>query len=182
MLLQAASQPLTVDVWTWLFNSINVLVIMLLLYKFLWKPIQAVMAQREEFVENSLAHAAESKAEAEQLLAQYQEQMRAAQQEAQSVIEDATEKAKAAGERIVREAEEEAAKTLSRAKAEIDRERDKALSAIRDEVTSLVVLATGKLIGRTLTDADHRHLVQEFVDQVAAGDSEAAGEQIGDVQ
>lgn len=181
MLLQAASQPLTVEIWTWLFNSINVLVIMLLLYKFLWKPIQTVMAQREEQIENSLSHAAESKAEAERLLAQYQEQMRAAQQEAQAVIAEATEKAQAVAERIAREAEEEAAKTLSRAKAEIDREREKALSAIRDEVTSLVILATGKLLGRTLDEADHRHLVQQFVDQVAAGEVDTA-EEAGDVQ
>lgn len=182
MLLQAVSQPLTVDVWTWLFNSFNVLVIMLLLYKFLWKPIQTVMAEREELIENSLAHAADSKAEAEKLLAEYKQQMQSAQQEAQAVIAEATEKAKAAGERIVRDAEEEAAKTFARAKAEIDREREKALSAIRDEVTSLVILATGKLIGRTLTDDDHRHLVEEFVDQVAAGETAAADEQVGEVQ
>lgn len=180
MLLQAVSQPLTVDVWTWLFNSFNVLVIMLLLYKFLWKPIQTVMTEREQLIEKSLAHAADSKAEAEQLLAQYREQMAEAQQEAQAVIAEATEKAKAMGDRIVREAEEEAAKTFNRAKVEIEREREKALAAIRDEVTSLVIFATGKLIGRTLTEADHRHLVQEFVDQVAVSDG--TGEQVGDLQ
>ena|SRR5690625_4586634 len=181
MLLQAVSQPLTVEIWTWLFNSFNVLVIMLLLYKFLWKPIQTVMTEREELIENSLAHAADSKAEAEKLLAEYREQMQDAQREAQAVIAEATDKAKVAGERIVQEAEQEAAKTLSRAKAEIEREREKALAAIRDEVTSLVVLATGKLIGRTLNEDDHRHLVQEFVDQVAAAEG-AADEQVGEVQ
>ena len=40
VLAQAQSQPLTFDVWTWLFQSINVLIIMLLLYKFLWQPLQ----------------------------------------------------------------------------------------------------------------------------------------------
>lgn len=182
MLLQAGSQALSFDVWTWLFQSINVLVVMLLLYKFLWKPLQAMMAEREEFVENSLSHAAQSREEAEKLLAQYEEQMRTAQEEAQAVIAEATEKAQQAAERISREAQEEAAKTFNRAKAEIEREREKALSAIRDEATNLVVLATGKLIGRTLNADDHRHLVQQFVDEVAAGDVEGQTEQAGDVQ
>lgn len=185
VLAQAQSQPLTFDFWTWLFQSINVLVIMLLLYKFLWQPLQAVMNKREKFVEDQLSHAETSRAEAERLLEEYQARMREAQQEAEAVIKAATEKAEEAGQRIMREAEEEAERTLERARTEIAREREKALTAIRDEVTGLVVLAAGKLIGKTLTEDDHKHLVQEFVDQVAAAEAKKpAGDksQIGDVQ
>ena len=181
----AQSQPLTFDVWTWLFQSINVLIIMLLLYKFLWQPLQSVMNKREKFVEDQLEHAKTSRAEAERLLEEYQARMRQAQQEAEAVIKAATEKAEEAGQRIIREAEEEAERTLERARTEIAREREKALTAIRDEVTGLVVLAAGKLIGKTLTEDDHKHLVQEFVDQVAAAEAKKpAGDksQIGDVQ
>lgn len=185
VLAQAQSQPLTFDFWTWLFQSINVLVIMLLLYKFLWQPIQAVMNKREKFVEDQLDHASTSRAEAERLLEEYQARMREAQQEAEAVIKAATEKAEEAGQRIVREAEEEAERTLERARTEIAREREKALTAIRDEVTGLVVLAAGKLIGKTLSEDDHKHLVQEFVDQVAAAEANKPGSdaaQIGDAQ
>lgn len=185
VLAQATSQPLTFDVWTWLFQSINVLIIMLLLYKFLWQPIQAIMNKREKFVEDSLEHAATSRAEAERLLEEYQARMREAQQEAEAVIKAATDKAQEAGQRIMREAEEEAERTVTRARAEIAREREKALAAIRDEVTGLVILAAGKLIGKTLSEDDHKHLVQEFVDQVAAAKTnrpEGDGAELGDAQ
>lgn len=176
----AQAQPLTFDVWTWLFESINVLVIMLFLYKFLWQPLQKVMGERESFVENQLEHAKTSRAEAERLLEQYQARMREAQQEAEAIIKTATAKAEEAGQRILREAEEEAQRTLERAKTEIAREREKALAAIRDEVTGLVVLATGRLIGKTLTDEDHKRLVQQFVDEVAA--AQASASETGDAQ
>lgn len=179
----AQAQPLTFDFWTWLFESINVLIIMLLLYKFLWRPLQKVMHEREQFVENQLEHAKASRAEAERLLEQYQARIREAQQEAETIIKTATEKAEEAGQRIIREAEAEAQRTLERAKIEIAREREKALAAIREEVTGLVVLATGKLIGKTLTEEDHKRLIQQFVDEVAAARADASGgAKMGDAQ
>jgi len=175
------SQPLTFDVWTWLFQSINVLVIMLLLYKFLWRPVQGIIQKREEFIETSLNKAAESRAEAERLLSEYQAKMKAAQAEAQATIEDAVKRAEEARQRILKQAEEEAEQTLARARADIAREREQAVAAIREEVANLVVLAAGKLIGKTLTADDHKQLVREFVDQVAAAGG--PGEQRpGDVQ
>src|SRR5690606_4569573 len=177
-------QTCALPIWTWLFQSINVLIIMLLLYKFLWQPLQSVMNKREQFVEDQLEHAKTSRAEAERLLEEYQTRMRQAQQEAEAVIKAATEKAEEAAQRIRREAEEEAERTLERARTEIARERERALAAIRDEVTGLVVLAAGKLIGKTLSEEDHKQLVQQFVDQVAAAEADRPGaegsQQIGD--
>ncbi|MBO8142835.1 MAG: F0F1 ATP synthase subunit B [Firmicutes bacterium] len=182
---EGPSQPLTFDFWTWFFQSINVLIIMLVLYKFLWRPVQSMMHKREEFVETTLSRAAESRAEAERLLKEYQARMQEAQREAQATIDEAVRKAEEARQRIVRDAEAEAEQTLARARAEIALERERALATIRDEVANLVVLAAGKVIGKTLSPEDHRHLVQEFVDQVAAAQGPAsrpAGDAPGDVQ
>ncbi|OUM87418.1 hypothetical protein [Caldibacillus debilis] len=63
----------------------------------------------------------------------------------------------------------------------IAREREMAVAAIREEVANLVVLAAGKLIGKTLTAEDHKRLVQQFVDEVAAG-AQGAQAGPGDVQ
>lgn len=178
---EGPTQPLTFDIWTWLFQSINVLVIMLLLYKFLWRPVQGIIHKREEFIETSLSKAAESRAEAERLLAEYQAKINEARQEAQSIVDDAVKKAEEARQRIVREAEQEAEENMARARADIARERERAVAAIREEVANLVVLAAGKLIGKTLTPEDHKHLVQEFVDQVAAAEGEQQ-QRSGDVQ
>ncbi|HEY8496962.1 MAG TPA: F0F1 ATP synthase subunit B [Limnochordales bacterium] len=175
------SQPLTFDVWTWLFQSINVLIIMLLLYKFLWRPVQGIMHKREEFIETSLRKAAESRQEAERLLAEYQAKMQQARAEAQATVEDAVRKAEEARQRILQQAEQEAEQQLARARADIAREREMAVAAIREEVANLVVLAAGKLIGKTLTAEDHKRLVQQFVDEVAAG-AQGAQAGPGDVQ
>lgn len=180
--LATVNQPLSFDIWTLIFQSANVLVIMLVLYKFLWQPLQAMMEEREQTIEDSLNHAAESKAEAERLLEEYETRMREAHTEAAAIVDEATAKAEAAAQRIAKQAEEEAEQTMTRAREEIERERQKAVASLREEMTGLVVLAAGKVIDKTLDEEDHKQLVRQFVDDVAATDSAGADEQIGDVQ
>ena len=70
------ANPVSFDLWTLIFQSINVLVVMGVLYFLLFKPVAGIMQKREEFVENQLAHAATSREEAERLLAEYQAQIK----------------------------------------------------------------------------------------------------------
>lgn len=163
----AGANPLSFDFWTFLFQAINVLIVMFVLYKFLWGPLSKIINEREQFVEDSLARAAAAKEEAEQLLARYQEQLRQAEREAQSVVERATQAGEQARQRIMAEAEQEAEKMLERARVEIARERERALAQIREEVAGLVLLATHKVVGRSLTHEDHKALIYDFVDEVS---------------
>lgn len=162
----APANPVSFDVWTLIWQSVNVLVVMAVLYFMLFKPVAGIMRRREEFVEESLAHAASSKEEAEKLLAEYKAQLKEAQGEAQRIVEKAVRDAEEYGKKKRDEADEEAQALLAKAKADIELEREKALASIREEVASLVVMAAGKVIGRSLKAEDHEALVKEFVDKV----------------
>lgn len=169
---EAGANPLSFDFWTFLFQALNVFIVMFVLYKMLWGPISKIIEERERFVEDSLAKATAAKEEAEGLLARYQEQLRQAEREAQSVVERATKAGEEARQRMIAEADAEAQKMLERARVEINREREKALAEIREEVTGLVMLATQKVVGRALTDEDHKALVRDFVAQVDKADAD----------
>src|SRR5690625_4123182 len=160
----AGANPLSFDLWTFVFQAINVLIVMFVLYKALWGPLSKVIQEREDFVESSIGRAREAKDEAEALLAQYQEQLRHGEREARSVVERGTQAGDEARQRIVAEAEAEGQQMLERAKTEIAREREKALAQIREEVAGLVMLATHKVLGRALSDEDLHVLIYDFVD------------------
>lgn len=169
------ANPLSFDFWTFAFQALNVLIVMFVLYKFLWGPLSKVIREREDFVEQSLAKAAAAKDEAQQLLAQYQEQLRNAEREAQAIVQRATEAGEQARQRIVADAEAEAEKMVERARTEIAREREKALAEIREEVANLVMLATSKVVRRGLSEDDHKALILEFVDELGQGAHAKAG-------
>ncbi|MDR4496207.1 MAG: hypothetical protein R3B74_17670, partial [Nitrospirales bacterium] len=51
---------------------------------------------------------------------------------------------------------------------EIERERRKALQDIKDTTADLAILVAEKVIGRSLTDADHQRFAQEALAAVAS--------------
>lgn len=169
----AVASPIELNLWTFVFQAVNVLLVMAVLYKFLYQPISSIIAKREETIESSLQKAVSIREEAERLLAEYKGRLDQAAQEAQDVIDRANRAAEESRRQTVSEAQEEATRTLEKAKREIAAEREKALSAIRDEVATLAILAAGKAIGKALTAEDHKRLVSEFVAQVPQARSEA---------
>lgn len=167
---QAPVNPVSFDVWTLIFQSLNVLIVMGVLYFMLFKPVAGVMKKRETFVEDSLSQAASAKEEAERLLAEYREQMQKARAEAQAIIDKASQDAEEYSRSKRAEADADAQAMLAQAKADIEHEREKALESIRDEVATLAVLAAGKVIGRSLDKEAHEDLVKDFVSKVKAGE------------
>lgn len=162
----APANPVSFDFWTLLWQSLNVLIVMGVLYYMLFRPVAGIMKRREEFVEESLSSAASARKEAEELLAQYKARLDQARAEAQQIVEKAAREAEEYGRKRREEADAEAQAMIEKAKAEIEAEREKALSAIRDEMATLAVLAASKVIGRAIQKEDHERLVQEFVAKV----------------
>lgn len=165
--------PISFDIATFVLMAINVLIVILVLYKLLFKPLHNVIEKRTKFVEDSLAEAKAQRSEAERLFAEYQEKLRNAQVEAREIVASATKEAEALARRRREEAEQETQRLLERAKAEIENERQRALQSLRDEVTTLTLMVAERVIGRELTYEDHQRLVKEMLAEVQARESEA---------
>lgn len=158
--------PITFDVWTFAFQAFNVLVVMLVLYLLLFKPLGRVMENRERFVDETLNRANATQVEAERLLGEYQIKLKNAENEAKEIVEKAAREAEQYVQTQRLEAQREAEATLKKAKEDIEAERLRALASIRDEVASLAVLAASRIVGRALTENDHRRLIEELVSEV----------------
>lgn len=152
--------------WTFLLQVVNLFVVMAFLYLIVYKPITTMVAEREQRIENSLEGAAKARKEAENMLAQYETQMRNSRQEAQEIIAQATRMAEEIKEQITSSARQEADKTIAKAKEQIKTETAKALGEIRDQAASLAVLAAGRVLERDLRPEDHERLVKEFIQEV----------------
>lgn len=167
VLLQAETpSPISIDLATFLWQTINVLVVILVLYFLLFKPLGGLMERRTRFIEDSLAEAKRQREEANRLLEEYQAQLQNAHVEARNIVTQATREAEEAARATRRQAEEETQRLLERAKAEIERERQRALASIRDEVTSLTLLVAERVIGREVNAADHERMIREMLADV----------------
>lgn len=144
---------------------VNFLILLAVLYKFLYHPLLGMLEKRADTVRNNIETAENVKAEAYQMKEDISAELNASRQKAQDIIAQATKVGDETKTQIVSSAKEEAAKIIAKAQAEINDEKEKALAEIRDEAASLAIMAASKLIQRSLDDADHKQLVDKYIQE-----------------
>ena len=143
-------------------------IVCFLLYRFAYRPVLRMLADRRRLIAESLANADKVKAELARTETQRKEVMAQANAQATQFIEEAraaadvllkkeTKKAIAAAEEIIVKAHQAAAQDHARMLAEL-----------KQEVGRLVVQTTSAVTGKILTKEDQRRLAEETAEQLAA--------------
>ncbi len=149
-------------VWT----LVTFILLFLFLRKFAFGPIQNMIDQRRDSIEESIKAAEHSRLEGERLLADYRESIAQAKHEAEEIIDRAHKMGESTKADIVTDARTQAQKEVEGAREQIQRETRKAIQEIKDQVADLTILAAGKVTGKTMNKEDHLRLVDEALSEV----------------
>jgi F-type H+-transporting ATPase subunit b len=145
------------------------LLLLFILAKTAWPAILKAAEERERRIRDQLDEAAKANAEAQRVLAEYQQQIAAARSEAQDIVAQARAAGDNLREELVAKGRAEQEELLERARREIAIERDKALAELRREAVELSIAAASKVIERNLDTEADRKLVQEFLAAISSG-------------
>lgn len=124
---------------------------------------------RQRAVAAELEAAEKARQEAEGRIKEAQAQLDQARASAQEIVNGAGRSAEQLRAELTERANEEARRISERAQQDIEAERQKALDSVRQEVAALVVEATERVVGETLDQPKHRKLIEQAIDEVAAG-------------
>jgi F-type H+-transporting ATPase subunit b len=139
-----------------------------ILYKYAFPPILKTLETREQKIRESLDQAEQSRATAEQKLKEYETKLQAAAKEAEALMAEAKQKAQRLLDENQQKLRAESERIKEAATQDIERERRKAVEDIKDQTADLAILVAEKVIGRSLSDDDHRRFAQEAIAEVAA--------------
>ena len=148
---------------TILIQVINFLILILLLSKFLFKPLTKFMADRSEGIARSLAEAKAAREAAVKAHEEYQARIRETQREVAAIREQVQHEIDAERQRQLQASREEAQGLVSSAKAEIEAETRRAKASLREEVVGLALGAAERLLGRNMSSEDQRKLADQYV-------------------
>ena len=157
---------LTIDVWSMINTWLNLLVLLFLFKKFLYKPVMNVLAARESEINRSYEDTEQAREEALQMKADYEEQMKTAKEQAADIVNRATKKANAKGEEIIGQAKEQAVAIAAKAQAETEQIRKKAAADMRNEMGEIAIDIAKAVLQKEIDPADHSRLVDEFIEGV----------------
>ena len=144
-------------IWTLIVFGLSLYI----LGKVAFPRIAEALDRRQKAIEDSIDAAEHTRAEAEKILAEYRERLAEARGQADEIVARARKTGEAAETEIVADARTKREEMMEQTRREIEAETRRAIQQIRSEVADLTVLATEKVTRKTLTDADHKRLVEE---------------------
>jgi len=153
--------------WLFLSQVISFVIVALLLQRFAYKPILAVLEERRRKIEEGQINAEKIKKELAEAEKRYQEIVAKANADAQRMIDEARESAAHLSERKQQEAIVAAEQIIAKAHEAAAREHERTMESLKRELGRLVVDTTAKVTGKVLTTEDQKRLQEEASRQLA---------------
>jgi F-type H+-transporting ATPase subunit b len=135
-----------------------------------WKVFPSLnnaLEERAAKIQGQIEEADSVRGEAEQLRTQYEAQLADSRAEANRIIEEARAQAERLKADHLARAEEEAAQIKVRARDEVEAERGRLVQELRGQVAAISVELAGKIVQRELDDAQHRALVDQYINELS---------------
>jgi F-type H+-transporting ATPase subunit b len=149
-------------IWTLLLFGISLYI----LWKLAFPRISEALDRRQHAIEESIDHADQVRKQADDLLAEYQQRLRDAREQAEQIVERSRKTAEAREREVQAEAQERREQMMEQTRKDIEAETRRAIQEIRREVADLTVLATEKVTRKVLTEEDQRRLIEEAMSEL----------------
>ncbi len=135
------------------------------LSKLAFPRIAEALDKRRKAIDESIDSAARTKKEADELLAEYRARLKEAREQADDIVSRSRRAADAMQDESKADAKRYREELMESTRRDIETETQRSLDQIRKEVANLTVIATEKVMRKSLDDEDHRRLIEEALSE-----------------
>jgi F-type H+-transporting ATPase subunit b len=162
----AANPLISVTPGLMIWTIVCFLITLFVLKRYAFGPIQAMIDERQARIRAALEEADNAREEARKLLEEHRALIARARSDAEEILAEARRVGDSTRERVREEAEVDRQRRLEETHRQVEAETRRALEEIRAEVADLTLLAATKVTGKSLTDADHKRLIEESIKEL----------------
>jgi F-type H+-transporting ATPase subunit b len=152
-----------IDASLLLAQFINFAIVLLVLYRFAYKPILKTLNDRTGKIEKGLKDAEDAQNKLAEMEKREKEVLAKAREEGQKIIATAETTARKNKEELLAEAKTQSDKILAEASKKIEEEKSKMIVEIKSEVAGLVVAATEKILGEKIDASKDKDLIKKAI-------------------
>lgn len=157
---------LGIDFKSIIIQGVGFLILLFVLKKFLFGKILAMIKARTDEVKDTYEKTEKDRTAAERLMQEYQKKLADAEALAAMRVQEAINEGNRISENIVKHAKEEVEQIRVKAQESIEQERKKALTEIRNQVVTLSILASSKIIQQSISQKTAEKLVDDFIEEI----------------
>jgi F-type H+-transporting ATPase subunit b len=159
----AAEALFQINLFQVVIAAANFVVFIALMWRFAFRPVSKMLADRRERIEQGLKDAEQARHDRESAEQERVEALAAARRESNDILARAQKVAQETRDADIAATREELERLRARASEEIEAEKQRALSDLRAEVADLALAAASKVVRETMTGDRERRLVEEFL-------------------
>lgn len=137
--------------------------VLLVLWKFAWRPLLAGLTNRTEHIEKQITDAEKTRSEAKKILEEYSAKLADAERQGRDIISARTKEAEKQAKEVHHQTQREIEQRKLRAEADLQRERNEAADDLWDQAGDVVCQLGKEVFGKTLDGADNQKLIAEAI-------------------
>jgi F-type H+-transporting ATPase subunit b len=153
---------------TLLFQIMNFLIMVFILYRFFFKPVVRVLDQRSKRVTNALDEAEKREREADEMRVEYERRVAEAEEQVILMRQQAEEELARTKKQYLDEVRQEIEEMRDKAASEIQEARQQAIYQHRREVGHLVTTLSARLMREAGGEPFQQTSMEQFVEQLSA--------------
>lgn len=131
-----------------------------------YKPVKKILRKRSDYVEKTISDAEEKKKEAEKDVVAAKETVIASKKEAVDILANAKANANKVGEAMINETNKQISVMKKQVEEDIARSKENAKEEIRQEMVSVALSASSKILKREVNPEDNARLVEDFIKDI----------------
>jgi F-type H+-transporting ATPase subunit b len=147
-------------------HTIGFLITLWLLSKFAWKPLLALMDERRTRITDEFAAIEQEKVKVAKQQAEYESRLKEIENERRAKMVEAVEEGKKVAAELKAAAMHEAKELTAKAKGDVERELTKARATLKEEMITITLSASEKLLRERLNEPKQRELVTRYIDEL----------------
>ncbi len=157
---------ISINLWNILISLCNLLILFAILKKLLYQPVNRVLQERAQALQEQYNAAAVAQQNAENNEKAWQKKMQTAEEEADRLLKKADERSKQHCEQLLTEAGQKANAMIEDAREQAVAEHLKAQAEIKQEVIELSATLTETLLKRSFNMDDHRAAIESAIAEI----------------
>ena len=152
-----------VDFWTALFVLLNTIALFLVMKKYLFLPVKAMIDRRQQEIDEMYEKAEQAQERANLLQNAYEEKLSVAQETGERLVKEAMVRGQNREAEILQNADRKAAAILEKASEDAAREKKKAITEAKNEISDMALEIAEKVVEKSLNAQDQQALVDRFI-------------------
>lgn len=145
---------------------VGFLILVWILHRFAWGPILDLIDQRRLKIETDYRAAETELEKAAALRGDFETRLGEIKAIERERVQEAVKRGEDLSRGIVAKAREEVQQVKAKGEQDLEIEAQKAQLRLRDDVVALALGAAAKLIGERLDEANHRQLIERYIDEI----------------